>query len=52
VVQDSKKGVVNIGDVPAPDGAHTITVDPSTHDVWVCYGDPSSAHFARFIAKK
>ncbi len=48
VLQDSKRGVRSLGDVESPSGAHTITVDTDTHDVWVCYGSDSDAHLARF----
>jgi len=37
-----------IGTVDIPKGARSITVDTTTHDVWVCYGDAQSAHFAQF----
>jgi DNA-binding beta-propeller fold protein YncE len=48
VIQDSADGAKSIGDVVSPAGAHTITVDPATHDVWVCYGSEAGSHLARF----
>lgn len=50
VVQDRAGKAKFLGNVPSPAGAHTITVDPATHDVWVCYSGDDGAHLARFKA--
>jgi hypothetical protein len=33
-----------MGDIAIPAGAHSVAVDPNSHDVWIAYGDASSAH--------
>jgi YVTN family beta-propeller protein len=38
VVQETAAGLAPIGDVVVPEHAHTITVDPATHAVWIAYG--------------
>ncbi|MHB8637030.1 MAG: YncE family protein [Fimbriimonadaceae bacterium] len=49
VVQETAAGAENIGDVPAPLGAHTIAVDKSNHTVWICYGADGAAHLKSFV---
>jgi DNA-binding beta-propeller fold protein YncE len=39
-----------LGEVSIPKGVHTLTVDPTTHDVWLAYGDATGAHFAQYKA--
>src|SRR5579871_2840263 len=39
VVEATDDGAKLLGNVKAPNGAHTITVDPKTHAVWTCYAD-------------
>jgi DNA-binding beta-propeller fold protein YncE len=51
VVQETADGVRPLGDVPSPTGAHTLAVDPTTGDVWVCYTDASSSYLERFTTK-
>jgi len=52
VVQESASGSAKLlADVPSPAGAHTITVDPKTHDVWICYADAKSSYLQRFSVK-
>src|SRR5580700_2873822 len=38
VVQETTAGLTALGDVVVPEHAHTITVDPGTHNVWIAYG--------------
>jgi DNA-binding beta-propeller fold protein YncE len=38
VVQETTAGLSALGDVVVPEHAHTITVDPGTHNVWIAYG--------------
>lgn len=52
VVQETPTGAVALGDVPAPAGAHTLAVDPRSHDVWVSYSNASGAHFAQFTVPR
>jgi len=48
VLNITKSGATLIGDVDIPAGVHTLAVDPTTHDVWVSYGDTTSAHLQQF----
>ncbi|HEV2471070.1 MAG TPA: YncE family protein, partial [Chthonomonadales bacterium] len=48
IVQETAAGAASLGDVPAPAGAHTITVDPRTHAVWTCYTDKSNSYLQRY----
>ncbi|HKW44880.1 MAG TPA: hypothetical protein VJN22_04425, partial [Candidatus Eremiobacteraceae bacterium] len=38
VVQETATGLAALPDVVVPEHAHTITVDPKTHNVWISYG--------------
>lgn len=38
VVQETAAGLAALADVVVPEHAHTITVDPKTHNVWIAYG--------------
>jgi hypothetical protein len=38
VVQETTAGLTALGDVVVPEHAHTITVDPGSHNVWIAYG--------------
>lgn len=51
VVQETAGGAVALGDIAVPRRAHTITVDPSTHDVWICYADDQHSYFERLSIK-
>jgi DNA-binding beta-propeller fold protein YncE len=37
-----------IENVPSHKGAHTLTVDPKTHAVWVSYADENNSYLQRF----
>jgi len=50
VVQADGANSKSIGDVDVPKGVHTLAANNKTHEVWVCYGDDSSAHIAQFKA--
>jgi DNA-binding beta-propeller fold protein YncE len=39
-----------LGEIDVPRGTHTLTVDSKTGDVWIAYGDATSAHLAQFKA--
>ncbi len=43
-VQITKKGLVSAGNTTVNVGAHTLAVDPKTHDVWICYADATKAY--------
>jgi DNA-binding beta-propeller fold protein YncE len=38
VVAETDTGVTSLGDVTVPRHAHTVAVDPTTHNVWISYG--------------
>jgi DNA-binding beta-propeller fold protein YncE len=38
VVQETTAGLAALGDVVVPEHAHTLTVDPGSHSVWIAYG--------------
>jgi uncharacterized lipoprotein YbaY/outer membrane protein assembly factor BamB len=42
VLGDTGDGFDRIGDVSIPRGAHTLAVDPKTHNVWIAYGGDQS----------
>lgn len=48
ISQETKEGLKSLGDVPAPKGSHTITVDESTGDVWICYSDADHGYIKRY----
>lgn len=52
VVKVNGTNLQSLGDVPSPKGAHTLAVDPSTHDVWVSYSDADHSYFQRFKVKR
>jgi len=39
VLHETENGVESLGDVKTAAGAHTVTVNPKTHAVWVAYAD-------------
>ena len=42
VVGETSEGFGHIGDVTIPRGAHTLAIDPKTHNVWIAYGGDST----------
>jgi YVTN family beta-propeller protein len=42
VLGDTSEGFDKIGEVSIPRGAHTLAVDPKTHNVWIAYGSDQS----------
>ncbi len=52
VVQETSDGAKLLGNVVSPKGAHTIAVDPTTHDVWVCFGNAQGAYLQKFSVAK
>jgi len=52
VVQENADGSASLlANVASPMGAHTITVDPMTHDVWICYADKKASYLQRFSVR-
>lgn len=48
VVQETAQGVSALADVPSARGAHTLTVDPKSHAVWICYSEGGSSYLQEF----
>ncbi len=49
VVQETDTGVESLGDVTVPRHAHTVTVDPQTHGVWISYGTTDNDYLMRLV---
>ena len=49
VVEETADGAVTLGTVKTAPGAHTITVDPKTHAVWIAYADKEAAYIRRLM---
>ncbi len=50
VVQETAAGAKLLGNVAAPQGAHTLTVDTATGNVWISYRDGAASHLQKFTA--
>jgi hypothetical protein len=48
VVQETEDSASLLANVAIPAGAHTLTVDPSTHDVWISYIDKDHSYIQSF----
>ena len=49
VIGTTSVGFGRLGDVTIPRGAHTLAVDPKTHNVWVAYGGDSNDYVMKFM---
>jgi DNA-binding beta-propeller fold protein YncE len=47
VVEETADGVKLLGTIATPVGAHSVAVDPATHDVWIAYAKENES----FISK-
>ena len=52
VVQVTDHGLQSLGDVPTHKGTHSVTVDPTTHEVWTAYGDAQKSYLYSLIPGK
>jgi len=48
VLKPSASGLTLLGNVPQPNGAHTLAVDPATGAVWVSYADGTASYLQKF----
>ena len=48
VTKATEKGLEVVGNVTSPKGAHTLAVDPKTHDVWVSFSDKEHSYVQKF----
>ena len=51
VIQVSANSAKVIGSVKVPKGCHSVTVDPTTHTVWVAYSDATESYLMSFSSK-
>lgn len=49
VVQETDAGVQSLGDVTVPRHAHTLAVDPTTHNVWISYGAADNDYVMKLV---
>jgi DNA-binding beta-propeller fold protein YncE len=47
VLEETTNGVKLMGNITIPAGAHTLAIDPATHDVWIAYGNENEAFVVR-----
>ena len=47
----SDAGLKEGAKIPSPKGAHTLAIDPVSHDVWVSYADEHHSYFQQFKAE-
>lgn len=52
VVQIKDDGAEIIGSIPVPSGCHSVTVDSTSHDVWVAYADKKDSYVMKFAVTK
>jgi DNA-binding beta-propeller fold protein YncE len=48
VVDSSTPVLKSLANVPAPAGAHTLTLDPATHAVWISFMDSKQSYLQKF----
>jgi DNA-binding beta-propeller fold protein YncE len=49
-IQITDTGASILDSEPLPAGCHSVTVDPTTHDVWVAYKDASKSYVMKYTA--
>ncbi len=49
VVQETDTGAESLGDVTVPRHAHTVAVDPTTHNVWISYGAADNDYVMKLV---
>jgi len=52
VVQETDDCASLLANVTVAKGAHTLTVDPNTHNVWICYADKDHSYIQSFTVNK
>lgn len=51
VLKETETGATLVAKVKAPASVRSLAVDPTTHTVWIAYGNANSANFQSFTAK-
>jgi DNA-binding beta-propeller fold protein YncE len=49
VVSETDAGAESLGDITVPRHAHTVAVDPTTHNVWISYGAPDNDYVMKLV---
>jgi DNA-binding beta-propeller fold protein YncE len=49
VVAETNTGVQSLGDVTVPRHAHTVAVDPTSHNVWISYGAVDNDYIMKLV---
>lgn len=49
VVQETDTGAAALGDVTVPRHAHSVAVDPTTHNVWISYGATDNDYVMKLV---
>lgn len=49
VVAETDTGLAPLGDVTVPRRAHTLAVDPTTHNVWISYGSEDNDYVMKLV---
>ena len=49
VVQETADGMKNLGEAATARGCHSVTVDPTTGNVWVAYGDKTGGSILKLV---
>jgi DNA-binding beta-propeller fold protein YncE len=52
VTKASDAGLATLGKVASHQGAHTLAVDATSHDVWVSFADQDHSYFQKFKVSK
>jgi DNA-binding beta-propeller fold protein YncE len=49
VVQETASGAEHLADITVPRRTHSVTVDPTTHAVWIAYGAPDNDYAMKLL---
>lgn len=49
VVQETDSGAQHVADITVPRRTHSVTVDPTTHNVWIAYGAADNDYVMKLI---
>jgi DNA-binding beta-propeller fold protein YncE len=49
VVQETDMGLASLPDITVPRHAHTVAVDPTTHNVWISYGSEDNDYVMKLV---
>jgi len=49
VIQETDTGAEHVADIPVPRRTHSVTVDPTTHAVWIAYGADDNDYVMKLV---